>query len=676
MNNLYRKLVCNIGVVCLLGLIAFASCGQLLILPHLPHTPNDDLARHAAFALNFREALREGQFIPRLQPNPDDFPDSPVFKYYGFLSAAVSQIGLRLGIPAFKAVVLAVTLCRMAGLLVLFFMLRAIGVSIISSIIACCAYVSFPYIQTNLYGRVAMAESCSHGLLPFIFAAYAYLFAGKGRVPALLLSAAGTAFMALSHPIFLLWGTASLLLLAATARLVTPEDGYRRSAMLVIGAMLGLAVSAFQWYPAFISSGDLDIRYTGSSPFGKAYLTSLSGFFGLPEKFACDATAYYFTGAAWVLPIAIVAAFFLAREERLRKSPQGALMMASLLNLAVFLFLSVSPINVWHFLPRMTYGTQFPYRLLAFVALSSAILLAPVTLSGTALAAPACITASRLPEQTDAELVSAYSCKYYSASVKGSLTWSDRWLLKDNIVFLAHPEKERRIWVHGLVSDLTGLHDLSLWFASPKPHNPRVSEILKVKDKRFEHMFTIRKGVKAVRLMSSDYVRLSDIAPPSRDTRLLSVIIDDLNPGAEEVCHGFVGAHEVKCFARRGYRRRFLPPPVVADRNTAAPVVLMRPLAYSRVNSITPGGSPLPARPGYNGLTRLVVHNTTTSIRSTYRPPLVSTVVSILAFLILLGLCIYVCLKPRAERYVPRRRARKPPDTLMMRVGLRGQQSG
>ena len=50
-----------------------------------------------------------------------------------------------------------------------------------------------------------------------------------------------------------------------------------------------------------------------------------------------------------------------------------AVIATSLAIVVLFLFLSLSPVDVWAYLPRATYATQLPYRLLAFVALFSAV---------------------------------------------------------------------------------------------------------------------------------------------------------------------------------------------------------------------------------------------------------------------------------------------------------------
>lgn len=375
-NILHKKKINNVRIVKSLVLIAFISCSQLLFQLRLPHTPNEDLARHVALALNFKEALNQGQYIPILQPNPGNLPDIPVYQYYGFMSSAVSQVGLFFHLPALNSVILGVALCRIFGLMALFLALNRIGISSIASIVACCAYIFFPYIQTNLYARTAIPEACAHGLLPFILMGYVYAITEKRWLIPVMLIAISIVFMALAHPIFLLWGVTSILVLAVVSLMSYSEHRYRCFAILIVGLLFGLAISSFQWYPAYISSRDLNINFTEASPYSAAYLTSLSGFLGFPKKFSSDGFNFYFTGSSWVLPAIVMALFFFRKARRYSQDIQlRGVITASLVCVALFLFLSFSPVNVWVYLPRAFYATQFPYRLLAFVGLFAAVLL-------------------------------------------------------------------------------------------------------------------------------------------------------------------------------------------------------------------------------------------------------------------------------------------------------------
>lgn len=548
MWNIQRKrLIGNVGIITCLVLIAVVSCSQLLFQKGLPHTPNEDLARHVALALNFREALKQGQYIPRLQPNPITLPDLPVYQYYGFMSSAVSQVGLWLHLPALNSVILGVVLCRIFGLLALFIALKRVGVSWISSIIACCAYIFFPYLQTNLYGRVAIPEACAHGLLPVIFMGYVYSVTEKNWLIPVLLIAFSILLLALSHPIFLLWSVISVVVLAIVSLMLHKEHRYRNFANLMMGLLFGMAISSFQWYPAYLSSSDLNINFTEASPYGTAYLTSFSGFIGLPKALSSSGSEFYLTGAIWVLPVIVLSIFSLREINRYYQDKLNKVVAASIVSVVFFLFLSFSPVDVWTYLPRVTYATQFPYRLLAFVGLFSAVLLGfiidtkikslglkialgsfIVALSGMSLIAPINIFGPRLLQQSNSEIISTFSSFDYAITEKGAVAVGDGWLIKDNLIHLPKAQEDNFITVIGHLGGIVNADNLSLWFIAPNDSNSVVSDVFIVRNNHFAHTFAIKAGNQVVRLVASKYARPSDIDRKSTDTRLLSIMIDGL----------------------------------------------------------------------------------------------------------------------------------------------------
>jgi len=667
-NIIHKKMIKNAGVFAILSLIAIVSCSQLLFQYGLPHTPNEDLARHAALALNFREALKQGQYIPRLQPNPITFPDLPVYQYYGFMSSAISQVGLWLHLPALNSVILGVVLCRILGLLALFIALKRVGVSLISLIIACCAYAFFPYLQTNLYGRAAIPEACAHGLLPILFLGYVYSITDKRWWIPVLLIAVGIVFLALAHPIFLLWGVISVLVLAIINVLLHTEYRYRNSSVLIFGLLFGMAMSSFQWYPAYISSKDLNTNFIGSSPYSAAYLTSLSGFLGLPKKLNSYGSDLYLTGVSWILPVVVVATFLFFKMNRRNQSPQlRMIIMASIMSTAFFCFLSISPVDIWRYLPHATYATQFPYRLLAFVALFSVVLLGIcvdkviessklkialggfiITLSGLSLVAPENIFGPRLLQQSNSEIVSSFSSFDYAVTGKGNVTDVDGWLIKENFIHLPKRQEKNFVTIVGHMDGLVHADDLSLWFVDPDERNLVVSDVFIVKKNRFVHTFAIKAGKQVVRLVASKYVRPSDIDRKSTDTRLLSIMID----GLEISCANekLIISSEINREVINGYTRKFtLRNNLMSDNSMTRHFILTLPLAYSRFNDITQNGKKLQMRPNSLGLTLVNVENFSTPLISVYRSHAASNIISAIALIILILLSIYYFLVPQPK---------------------------
>ncbi len=657
-NTQQSKLMSIVRIIIILVLIAIVSCAQLLFQSGLPHTPNEDLARHVALALNFREALEQGQYIPRLQPHPKYLPDIPVYQYYGFLASAFSQVGLWLHLPASNSVILGVVLCRSVGLVAIFFSLKLIGVSGIASLIACSAYIFFPYIQTNLYGRVAIPEACAHGFLPVLLVGFVYALMEKKGLLAVVFTALSIVFLALSHPIFLLWGVVSGLVLAFTSLWMNKECRYRVFALLIVGLMLGLVISSFQWYPAFISSGDLNINLFQSTPYNNAYLTSFSGFHGFPKSFIKDGTRYYFTGTIWVLPV-IGLSVLLRRKISDSYKTLKVLVVSSLANLLIFLTLSISPFNIWDYMPITTYATQFPYRLLSLVGLFSSILLGlvldkmikssrmkialgvlTIVSSGMSLVAPGNIYGSRLLHQSDTEILSIFSSMDYVISENAGVATRDGWLIKDNLLHLQKSES-CSVTLRGHLGGIVDVGDLSLWFVNQRDNNSIVSDVFIVNEDPFEHTFTIRGAIRDVRLISSKYVRPSDIDPKSGDSRLLSVMIDGLH-----ICCGsdkLLIPSEITREVIGGYKRKFFVNKDLVQRiNMTHSVVLTLPLAYSKFVQLTQNGQKLDALASSQGLAMVKVDNISDPIYSVFRLPLIVTIISGTSLVLFLILTFYL----------------------------------
>ncbi len=346
-------------------MLALLSAFQLLLPQNIPHTPNEDLARHVALALNFHDALLEGQFIPRLQSGSQVvIPDIPVFQYYGFLSSLFAQPGLVLGLSPLHALILGVVIIRWFATIAIYLTCRILNFSQQASVLAVVAWLSFPYIQSNLYGRVAIPETFAQAilaLLPLSWALAAYYSKGVTSLAVMLT----ILMLALAHPIFLMWGAGIIVIMIIYAFIINRRDS---AEALFVGLLLGVSFSSFQWLPAILSSHDLTLTYYFYSPFFKANLTSLSGFIGWPKVLAENGGGeYYFSVSMWLIPALVGAITYCYNKNKSRPD-----MLINILFLLIFCFIAYSPIDFWKFLPKSTWATQFPYRLLSIVAIYSA----------------------------------------------------------------------------------------------------------------------------------------------------------------------------------------------------------------------------------------------------------------------------------------------------------------
>ena len=282
MINILRilKKIHKPAILLAIFLLSYLSAAQMLLLPYVPNTPNQDLARHVALALNFKDAILSGQVIPRLQlTTVHGIQDIPVFQYYGFLSSLLAQPGLFFNLSELYSLILGVVIARFIGCLALLGVCLKLNLGWYSGLISIFAWLFFPYIQTNLYGRAAIPEAVAQALLPLIPLAWAIAVGGSSRAAALL-TALIIFLLALAHPIFLMWGVVTIFLFVF---LDFCMGRYYASKSNLMGLIAGLGMSSFQWLPSLITKKDFFIPFLELNPSLNAHLTSYSGFYGFPE---------------------------------------------------------------------------------------------------------------------------------------------------------------------------------------------------------------------------------------------------------------------------------------------------------------------------------------------------------------------------------------------------------
>ena len=361
----------RLAVGAALALLALATTAQFLLLGALPATPANDLAMHTAMVEGLLDALRSGQLLPRLLTAPGHVPDIPAFQYYGFMTGLVGLPGMLLGLKPFAALMAGLALCRVLGFGAIYATARLFGGSRWTAVLAAVVYAFTPYLISNLYGRIDVAESIAHCELPFLV--LGLVVAMRQSVAAGAAILAGTILcLALTHPIFLLYGTAALGLMTLLA---ASRTAFAASAL---GTTAGLALSAFQWYPALLTDHLLAGHFLKYSPFHAAAFTSASGLYGLPLSMADrgwtspEAPFVYHTPGWLTLPaLAGLVALLIRSRDPLERRFSLMLLVPG----ALYLFLAYSPVDVFQYLPQTTWALQMPYRLLAFSALFAALAL-------------------------------------------------------------------------------------------------------------------------------------------------------------------------------------------------------------------------------------------------------------------------------------------------------------
>ncbi len=564
-NNRQQIFYILLPLLCLIG-IAFATTVQFLKLNVLPITPADDLARHVAMVENFFIAFNSGQFVPIIQNPPlADVPDMPIFQYYGFMTGLVAFPGMLLSLPSLRALMIGIFMFRIAGAAGVYWAGKLLGGNRKVSILAALVYYMTPYVISNLYGRVAVPESLAHCELPFLVLGLLLGLRGYPAAGAVTI-AVTVLLLSLTHPIFLLYGCTALLLMMSVSLsrrvLVTGS----------VGLLAGILLSTFRWYPMILSK-DLLSRFESYnySPDAAKSLTSWHGLIGFPESLASllsdsarfsafaprppsDIDYLFLTPGWFTIPAILGLILLLINRNKITEK------LIILIPNTVFLLLAFSIGNIFQFLPRITWNVQFPYRLLAFVALFTAfslpILLPKLkSLGFSTLALLAVIQSAALifnptyrdPLKASPDTISrAYANYDYAISDKYSVNEGDNWMfdyakrfypnspgqslslsppVEPNTVIpsLDNHATQQYIHLQGVASSSSAVIDA--WIEDP--HNPLVkSAIQQISPGSFSLRFTLPAVNSSYRLVT----RPKLVADSTEDGTVIKLRLGEVLP--------------------------------------------------------------------------------------------------------------------------------------------------
>ena len=351
--------------------VAFLVClwvnGRWLWLHEVPRSPAEDLAKHLAMAINFRAAVAEGQFLPRIQPGGEILSDMPLFQYYGFFEGLAAWPFLRLGLSGLHAIIVAIVLLRWLAFATVYLTGRILRAGPAASALAGFAYILSPYLINNQLSRVAISEVHAHSLLPICLLGWALIQRGQRPLGSIVIAFGMTA-LALAHNIFFLYAAVLLAVLG----LCSLSD-WRATLATALGGLSGVLVAGAQWYPALLSQPDFVLNLTKrTEPFQFAGLVSWSGLWGWPKPLRAPlpnggSISYFFTFPWWTLPIA-AGLLWSALHASGRRMMAFSLLAAG----TVFLLLTTPPVDFWAVLPTPFAALQFTYRLIAFIAVLGA----------------------------------------------------------------------------------------------------------------------------------------------------------------------------------------------------------------------------------------------------------------------------------------------------------------
>lgn len=321
------------------------------------------------------DAVHHGQLYARWFPNLNGGYGYPFLNYYSPLAFYIGEIFrlVRFSIPICVKLVFALAIV-LAGLGMYLF--ARLYFSTPGALVAAVAYLLAPYHIVNIYVRGNIAEFTAMGILLFVFWGLVRV-ARMPRIQNVLLFAVSYGLLILAHNITAL---ATSVLLAVFALFLILRKKSRRVTLAICGgAALGLALSAFYWLPALA-----EMKYVKITVLTQDYLNYSNHFvypwqlivpgwgYGLSEKGPVDGMSFQLGLAHWAF---IAIALFVCLIKRFRRHAQDpgttVFFLVSLLAL-IFLMLPCSK-ALWDHAPLIPY-IQFPWRLLALVALLSSFL--------------------------------------------------------------------------------------------------------------------------------------------------------------------------------------------------------------------------------------------------------------------------------------------------------------
>lgn len=350
-----------------------------------PHfSPSNDFSNHAHYMHSFAESFKSGQIIPRTVVSPTTFTDdttetrdAPTFQYYGFFDGVAALPFELLGFSDALSAVFSCVLVRFLGLFILYRTCLLMGASRLSGFLAAFSLLISPYTLTVFYGRGALSEVLAQPILTLI--PYGFLLSIRGK-PYQAIIAFSIAFflLPLCHNIFFVYGLlfVGLLMLFSFQSRVILTTG--------IGTLLGICLSAWQWFPAhntikdiFIFGGFLSWKL-GSFGVG-LHSASLNGALGIPNRWdpaeLSNPLPLFHTIGWWTLPFIFLSIKGIYHKEKVFFT--FPFFMCSV----IFFALTFWPLNnafYTYLLPQIFDIVQDTSRLIGFVSLLGALSLAIV----------------------------------------------------------------------------------------------------------------------------------------------------------------------------------------------------------------------------------------------------------------------------------------------------------
>lgn len=344
------------------------------------YEPHD--LHHFADIYEMYRAILSGQFPPRLGP---DFLYSfgyPLFNYYYLLPFYIGALFHLVGFTltaSYKFVFIVSILLSGVGS----FLFLKRHFSFKSSIFGSLVYVYAPYHAVQIYVRGAMGEALAFGIAPFIFYFTSLIIGGTKNKKLLGIGALVFGLFILSHNYYWI-----LTLPFLTLYVVLNTIGRKSNAkLLIVPFLLGLIISAYWIGPALLEKkyilAETPFPLEDHFPFIKQLLLPSWGY-GSSVWGPSDEISFQIglvgLGAALVSMIWQVKDFIKRGSKNiisyLNFNPKTNILFWSVFSFVItIVFMNSRTYIIWKVLPFHNL-IQFPWRLLAFLALFVSIMAA------------------------------------------------------------------------------------------------------------------------------------------------------------------------------------------------------------------------------------------------------------------------------------------------------------
>ena len=356
----------------LIGLLALPALWPL-ITQGFPKT--HDASLHLIRLHLLDEQVRSGNFFPRWLPDLMTGYGYPLFNFYApiiyYTAEALHLAGLGQAY-AVAAVMGALVILAGWGMYFLAADLYAgpRGPNRWAGLAAAAVYIYTPYLLVNTYVRGAAAELLAQALLPWLFWSVARAFQSSAPGRYVVLTSVLVGAVALGHNITLLLLPAVLgpyVLLLFLAGPGERSARLRRLGWLAAGALIAAALTAFFWLP-LIGERGLLAHTAYNAPNLSDHIWTFATFLepNLPYNYGLSAVPF----RLGLVQVILAAAGLLLTRSR---TPLwwywvalGALALAGITPAILPLWNAVELLSI----------VQFPWRLLSFVALATALLAA------------------------------------------------------------------------------------------------------------------------------------------------------------------------------------------------------------------------------------------------------------------------------------------------------------